>query len=86
VQLIDNEIKSFQLKTESSGINGVQQQCLVYYYYMGNVNENIITVRKEETSGDIETVDSVTSSPFNGWIQREIPFNAEAPGYKVRHF
>jgi hypothetical protein len=86
VQLINNEMKSFQLKTESGGINGVHQQCLVYYYYMGNGNENIITVRKVETSGETETIDSVTSSPFNGWIQRKIPFNVEAPGYKVRLF
>ncbi len=86
MQLIDNEMKSFQLKTKSGGINGVDQQCLVYYYYMGNVSEKIITVRKEETSGESETIDSVTSSPFNGWIQRKISFNAEASGYKVRHF
>jgi len=82
---MNNEMKSFQLKTESNGINGIQQQCLVYYYYMGNGNENIITVRKEEMSGETEIIDSVTSSPFNGWMQREVSFNVEAPGYQVRY-
>jgi hypothetical protein len=85
VELINNEIKSFQLKTESDGINGINQQCLIYYYYMGNASQKIITVRKEETNGKSEIIDSVTSSPFNGWIQRKISFNAEALGYRVRH-
>jgi hypothetical protein len=84
LQLTDNKIKSFQLKTESDGINGVNQQCLIYYYYMGNMDEKILTVRKDETNGESEIIDSVTSSPFNGWIQREISFNVQKPGYKVQ--
>lgn len=84
MQLTDNKIKFFQLKTESDGINGVNQQCLIYYYYMGNMDEKIVTVRKDETNGESEIIDSVTSSPFNGWIQREISFNVQKPGYKVQ--
>jgi hypothetical protein len=84
LQLTDNKIKFFQLKTESDGINGVNQQCLIYYYYMGNMDEKIVTVRKDETNGESEIIDSVTSSPFNGWIQREISFNVQKPGYKVQ--
>lgn len=84
MQLTDNKIKFFQLKTESDGINGVNQQCLIYYYYMGNMDEKILTVRKDETNGESEIIDSVTSSPFNGWIQREISFNVQKPGYKVQ--
>lgn len=84
MQLTDNKIKFFQLKTESDGINGVNQQCLIYYYYMGNMDEKIVTVRKDETNGESEIIDSVTTSPFNGWIQREISFNVQKPGYKVQ--
>ena len=86
VYLTDDKIKSFRLNTESDGIDGVNQQCLVYYYYMGDVSEKLITVRKEETSGESEIIDSVMSSPFNGWIQRKIPFNVQKPDYKVRFF
>jgi hypothetical protein len=86
VRLINNQRKSFQLKTKSDGINGINQQCLTYYYYMDNVSEKIITVRKQETNGDNQTIDSVTSSSFNGWIQRKIPFSVKASGYKVIHF
>lgn len=84
MQLTDNKIKSFQLKTQSDGIDGVNQQCLIYYYYMGNMNEKIITVRKEETNGESEIIDSVTNSPFNGWIERKVSFNVQKSGYKVR--
>ncbi|CAF4759384.1 unnamed protein product, partial [Rotaria socialis] len=82
---LNNNIKnSFQLKTESGGIDSVDQQCLIYYYYMSSMaGTKIITVTKEETSGTKTTIDSVTSSPFNGWIQRKILFKAETRGYKV---
>ncbi|CAF3805172.1 unnamed protein product [Rotaria socialis] len=43
----------------------------------------IITVTTEETSGTKKTIDSVTNSPFNGWIQRKILFKAETRGYKL---
>jgi hypothetical protein len=84
VQLIDYQMKSFQLNIQSDGINGIDQQCLVYYYYMNDETENIITLRKQQTNGETEIIDSLTSSPFNGWIQRKIYFNTQAPGYKVR--
>jgi hypothetical protein len=53
---------------------------------MSPIAQKTITVRKEETSGGSMTIDSVSSSPINGWIRRNIPFNAEAPGYKVKRF
>ena len=68
------------MKTESNGVN---EQCLIYYYYMANIDEQIITVRKEETNGENQIIDSVTNSPFNGWIERKVSFNAQKPGYKV---
>ncbi|CAF3801990.1 unnamed protein product [Rotaria socialis] len=84
VSLNDNIKKSFQLKTESGGIDSLDQQCLIYYYYMSSMlGTKIITVTKEETSGTKEIIDSVTSSPFNGWIQRKILFKAETRGYKL---
>ncbi|CAF0972053.1 unnamed protein product [Rotaria sp. Silwood1] len=83
VQLLTNDKKSFKLKTDSGGINGVGQQCLIYYYYMDIVSEKIITINKEETNGIMETIDSVTRSPYNGWIKRKISFNVEATGYNI---
>ncbi|CAF3498100.1 unnamed protein product, partial [Adineta steineri] len=82
-QLLNNDKKVFQLKTETGGINGKDQQCLTYYYYMAVVAQKIINIRKEEVSGESVIIDSVTSSPFNGWIVRRVSFNAAAPGYKI---
>jgi hypothetical protein len=83
VHLTDNARRSYQFRTPTGGINGMNEQCLVYYYHMSNVAEKSITVRKEEASGGSMTIDSVTDSPFNGWSRRNVTFNALAPGYKV---
>ncbi|CAF1138689.1 unnamed protein product [Adineta steineri] len=83
IALNNNQTRKFQLKTETGGINGKDQQCLTYYYYMGNVGQKIINIRKEEVDGGSVIIDSVTSSPFNGWILRRISFNTEALGYKI---
>ncbi|CAF1277819.1 unnamed protein product, partial [Adineta steineri] len=83
LQLTDNTIKSFQIKTKSGGINGVNEQCLIYYYYLSNVTNNTITVIKEETNGKNETIDSVTSTAINGWIKRQVPFFALESNYKI---
>ncbi|CAF3456755.1 unnamed protein product [Rotaria sp. Silwood1] len=78
LQLNNNEKRSYQLKTASGGMNGVGQQCLVYYYYMGAASTKSITINKVEMSGSSQIIGSVTSSPFNGWIERKISFNADA--------
>jgi hypothetical protein len=83
VILGDTTIKSFKLKTELEGINGTDEQCLIYYYYLSNVTQNSLTVIKEETNGKNETIDNVTSSPFNGWIERKVSFFALESNYKV---
>ncbi|CAF5091835.1 unnamed protein product, partial [Rotaria sp. Silwood1] len=83
LSLNNNEKRSYQLKTASGGINGVGQQCLVYYYYMGAASTKSITINKVEMSGSSQIIDSVTSSPFNGWIERKISFNADANGYNL---
>jgi hypothetical protein len=83
VVLSDFTLKSFTLKTNLSGINGINEQCLIYYYYLSNVTRNSITILKEETNGGNETIDYVTSSPFNGWIERKVSFFAVESNYKV---
>ncbi|CAF4132690.1 unnamed protein product, partial [Adineta steineri] len=83
IALNNNQMRIFQLKTETGGINGKDQQCLIYYYYMPVVGDKIINIRQEEVDGGSVIIDSVTSSPFNGWIVRRVSFNAKAPGYKI---
>ena len=61
----------------------MDEQCLSYFYYLSPMNESIINVRKEETDGTSEIIDSVNNSLFNGWILRKVQFNAEAANYKV---
>lgn len=53
---------------------------------MSSIGEKSITVRKKEVDGTSEVIDFVTSSPFNGWIKRQIIFNATTAGYNVEHF
>ncbi|CAF1034377.1 unnamed protein product [Adineta ricciae] len=83
VKLGSTAIKSYQIKAGSKGINGVNKQCLIYYYYMSNATQKSITVRKVETNGEDETIDYVTSSPYNGWIKQEVTYNAKASGYNI---
>jgi hypothetical protein len=86
VQLPDSRIHSFQLKTKSDGIDGINEQYLTYYYYMSTFGQKSIKVRKEEVDGTNEEIDVVTTSPFNGWIKRQVKFNATMRGYKVEKF
>ncbi|CAF3187457.1 unnamed protein product [Rotaria socialis] len=81
-QFRDNATESYQLKTELSNINVTSEQYLIYYYYISNIGQKSITIIKE-VDGTNETIDFVTSSPFNGWIKREILFNATESGYKI---
>lgn len=77
-------MQSFQLNTEILKIDKNNQQCLTYYYYMSDDNEKSIIIRKEESDGRSEVIDSVTSSPFNGWIQRKVSFDVYESHYKVK--
>ncbi|CAF3367085.1 unnamed protein product [Rotaria socialis] len=81
-QFRDNATESYQLKTELNNINVTSEQYLIYYYYISNIGQKRITIIKE-VDGTNETIDFVTSSPFNGWIKREILFNATESGYKI---
>jgi hypothetical protein len=81
--LNNNNVRTSQLKTPAGGINGVNQQCLIYYYHASNNTQRLITVRKAESNGDIEVIDTVTNLPFNAWIQRKGSYIAKATGYKV---
>jgi hypothetical protein len=83
VQLTNNVVKSYQLKIPSGSINGIAQQCLIYYYYVSTSGQQSITIRKVEIDDTNEMIDFVTSSPFNGWIRRAVTFNTTKRGYKV---
>jgi hypothetical protein len=85
VQLFDTEIKSYELSTPTGGINGTNEQCLVYYYYMSILGEKNITILKAERGSQEEMIDLVSDSPFNGWIRRIVSFSARTPNYKVRY-
>jgi hypothetical protein len=83
VPLNDYTVKSFRLKAEIGDVNTKNEQCLIYYYYLSNVIRTSITVLKETVTGTNETIDHVTSSPFNGWIERRVTFFAIESMYKV---
>ncbi|CAF1209402.1 unnamed protein product [Adineta steineri] len=76
---------SFTLNTASGGTSGTDDQCLIYYYYLSNVTgtEQSITARKQEVGDISETIDSVASSPYNGWIKRSVSFHTSKDGYKI---
>jgi hypothetical protein len=83
IRLTSSTIRSYQLKTLSSGIDGINKQCLIYYYYMSIDGKKSITTRKLELDNKNETIDFVISSPFNGWIRRQVTYVATTRGYKV---
>ncbi|CAF4547976.1 unnamed protein product [Rotaria magnacalcarata] len=62
------------LNTGANGINGINDQCLTYYYYLLNITgtEQNIQVYKEEAGSSKEIIDTVTSSPWNGWIKQQV--------------
>ncbi|CAF1313220.1 unnamed protein product [Adineta steineri] len=76
---------SFTLNTASGGADGTDEQCLIYYYYLSKVTgtEQSIIIRKQEVGDSSETIDSVTSSPHNGWIKRQVSFHTSKGGYKI---
>ena len=84
IQLSTFDINSFRLKTELRLIEGLNDQCLTYYYYLSNVTQNQITIIKNDVDGVNETIDIVTSSPFNGWIRQQTSFFAAQSNYEVR--
>jgi hypothetical protein len=47
------------------------------------VGEKNITILKAERGSQEEMIDSVSDSPFNGWIRRNVSFTARTPNYKV---
>ncbi|CAF4133901.1 unnamed protein product [Adineta steineri] len=76
---------SFTLDTVLGGTDGINQQCLIYYYYLPKITgtDLSITVRKEEVGDISETIDTVTRSPYNGWIKRQVSFHTSKSGYKI---
>ncbi|CAF4002266.1 unnamed protein product [Adineta steineri] len=45
--------------------------------------EQSITVRKQEVGDISETIDTITRSPYNGWIKRQVSFHTSKGGYKI---
>ncbi|CAF4174480.1 unnamed protein product [Adineta steineri] len=76
---------SFSLNTVSGGTDGIDEQCLIYYYYLPDITGTAqsITIRKQEVGDISETIDSVASSPYNGWIKRQVSFHTSKSGYKI---
>ncbi|CAF1279479.1 unnamed protein product [Adineta steineri] len=76
---------SFSLNTVSGGTDGVDEQCLIYYYYLPDITGTAqsITIRKQEVGDISETIDSVASSLYNGWIKRQVSFHTSKSGYKI---
>lgn len=78
---------SFTLNTDSGGTNGTNQQCLIYYYHLPNITGTQMNIKiriQEAGSGSSSMIDTVTNSPYNGWIRREVIFSTIKPGYQVR--
>lgn len=64
-------------------MDGIDEQCLIYYYYFSSATRNEITIVKEEIDGTNETIDTVNSIPYNGWNERRVTFFARQSKYKV---
>ncbi|UJR24878.1 hypothetical protein I4U23_006247 [Adineta vaga] len=83
ISLLDFTMYSYQLKSKSGFIDGINEQCLIYYYYMANSTRNSITVLKQDINGVNETIDNVTNAPYNGWIKQMVSFFAVQSNYTI---
>ncbi|CAM4966162.1 unnamed protein product [Rotaria socialis] len=85
VQLFNTNVYSIPLNAGTGGINGINEQCIIYYYYIpDSVDIQMsITLRKVENDSTTEIIDSVTNSPFNGWTQQKIDFQARQSEYMI---
>lgn len=83
LQLFDQSTQRFSLKTESNGLNGIEEQHLIFYYYLAPEGDKVIEIRKREVNGDEVLIDSITSSLYNGWIKHQVNFYANDYGYQV---
>ncbi|CAF3779378.1 unnamed protein product [Rotaria socialis] len=82
VLLFDTVVCSVPLKAGTGGIIGIDDQCIVYYYYIPKRIDlqMSIKLRKVEVDSTTEIIDYVTNSSFNGWTQRKINFQAKKSG------
>ncbi|CAF1539755.1 unnamed protein product [Adineta steineri] len=83
VQLFDTAEHVFPLSTPTGGINGTDEQCLIFYYYMSTIGTKNITIFKQEKHTHEEIIDSITSSPFNGWIRYNVSFISRTSDYEI---
>ena len=78
----------FRLDADETGINGAGAQCLTYYYYLPNIpgtDQNIKVIKQEVGDVNNDIIDRVVNSSFNGWIKRQVEYNATQQGYQVMH-
>ena len=68
---------------KTNEMEGVNDLCLVYYYYFSPTVQNDLIIVKEELDGNNMTIDRVNSTPYNGWIERRVDFFAQQSKYKV---
>ncbi|CAF3623763.1 unnamed protein product [Rotaria socialis] len=85
VRLFETEVYSVPLKAGTGGINGIDDQCIIYYYYIpkGIGIRMSIKLRKVEVDNTTEIIDYVTNSSFNRWTQRKVNYRAKKPGYMI---
>jgi predicted SPOUT superfamily RNA methylase MTH1 len=53
---------------------------------MNGTEQKIQVIKQEMNNINNVTIDIVTNSSYNGWIKRQINYNAEQRGYSVERF
>jgi hypothetical protein len=83
VDLQNNNPRSHMLNTTATVINSVGQYCLIYHYHITDSTAmKSLSILKEESATNL-TIDSVNTSPINGWFERKVPFEAQSINLKV---
>lgn len=86
---LTTDFQSFTLKdpiNKTLEIDGINEQCLIYYFYLPTIAQNELIIIKEEIDGNNMTIDRVNSTPYNGWVERRVNFFAQKSKYKVNQF
>lgn len=86
---LSTEFQSFTLKNpinKTLEIDGINEQCLIYYYYFPTIAQSELIIIIEEIDGNNMTIDRVNSTPYNGWVERRVSFFAQQSKYKVNQF
>jgi hypothetical protein len=80
---VNNLARSHMLNIPANVINSVGQYCLIYYYHITDSTAlKSLSILKEEAATNL-TIDSVNTSPINGWSKRKVTFEAQSINLKV---